>query len=339
MDGFDASANKFSVREALQKCSPKSFSKVQFTENTRKIKFHEHEDWNLFVQVLNRGVSVHRQCRKARNWVFLSTPKELWEEVERLADAVNQNYHEGLGGGKNAQQHAQGGANRSNKKVNDTEGVQQECGICLLLGCTNRAKSHSTENHRWSAHDHKIVGEKVSNPPQNSDRNARQVPGGKAGKGNPTPSGGTQNPDGPSGSQGTGNRTPSGSRGQPGGQKNPNGTPGAGNRNPGQTPRSGGNKENAQGSQGKTKGNPSGASSSGKGTEPGGGGGPSTGSRGRGRGNHRVDQVSGAGQVSDADRDYVENALNPADDPLHEEWTDESGCIHQVDAAAGGQNA
>ena len=40
------------------------------------------------------------------------------------------------------------------------------CGICLLLGSTNRAKSHSTERHRWSGHDHEIIGENVSNPPQ-----------------------------------------------------------------------------------------------------------------------------------------------------------------------------
>ena len=319
VDGFDASANKFSVREALQKCSPTSFCKVKFTENTSKIKYHEHEDRDLFVRVLNRGVSFHGQCLKARNWVFSYTPKQMWEEVEPLADAANQNYHEGLGGGKNSQQNAQGGANWSNKKGDDTKGVQQECGICLLLGSTHRAKSYSTENHRWSAQDHKIIGENVSNPPQNSDRNARQVHGGKAGKGNPTSSSGTKNPGGPGGSQGTGNRTPSGCGWQPGGQKNPNGTPGGGNRNQGQTPQSGGNKGNAQGSQGKGKGNPSGASSSDKGKGSGSGGGPSSGGRGRGRGNHRVDQVSGADQVSDADRDYVENALNPADDPLHEE--------------------
>ena len=61
--------------------------------------------------------------------------------------------------------------------------------------------------------------------------------------------------------------------------------------------------------------------------------------RGRGKGNHRADQVSGADQVSDADRDYVENALNPADDPLQDEWVDESGCVHNVNAATGGQNA
>ena len=54
---------------------------------------------------------------------------------------------------------------------------------------------------------------------------------------------------------------------------------------------------------------------------------------------HRVDQVSGTDQVSDADRDYVENALNPADDPFQDEWIDESGCVHNVNAAAGGQNA
>ena len=95
--GFDASANRFSVREALQKCSPTSFSKVKFTEETWKIKFNEHEDRDLFVHFLNRGVSFHGHRLKAKNWVFSFTPKELWEEVERLADAANQNFHEGLG--------------------------------------------------------------------------------------------------------------------------------------------------------------------------------------------------------------------------------------------------
>ena len=58
VDGFDASANKFSVREALKKCSPTSFSKQKFTEDTWKRNFHEHEDRDLFVQVLNRGVRL-----------------------------------------------------------------------------------------------------------------------------------------------------------------------------------------------------------------------------------------------------------------------------------------
>ena len=55
--------------------------------------------------------------------------------------------------------------------MNDTKGLQQDRGICLLLGSTNRAKSHSTENYRSSAQDHKSLGENVSNPFRNSDRN------------------------------------------------------------------------------------------------------------------------------------------------------------------------
>ena len=97
VDGFDASANKFRVQKTLQKCSPTSFSKVKFTANTSKIRIHEHEDRDLFVQLLNRGVSFHGQRLRTRNWVFSYTPKELWEGVERLTDAANQNYHEGLG--------------------------------------------------------------------------------------------------------------------------------------------------------------------------------------------------------------------------------------------------
>ena len=73
------------------------------------------------------------------NWVVSYSHKELWEEIWRLGDAANQNYHQGVGGGKNFQQNTQGAPNRSNKKVNDTKGVQRECGTCLLLGSTNRA--------------------------------------------------------------------------------------------------------------------------------------------------------------------------------------------------------
>ena len=136
VEGFDASANNFSVREALQKCSATSFSEVKLTEETWKINFHEHEDRDLLVQVLNRGVSFHGHRLRAKNWVFSYTPKELWDEVERLADAPNQNYHEGLGGNKNTQQNTQGGAKRGNKEVNDTRNVQQDCSIRLLLGST-----------------------------------------------------------------------------------------------------------------------------------------------------------------------------------------------------------
>ena len=90
----------------------------------------------------------------------------LWEGVKRLHDAANQNYHEGFGVGGNSKQNAQGGANRSNKKVNGTKRVEQGRGIRLFLGSTNRAKSHSTGNQRWSAQDHMIIGKNVSNPPQ-----------------------------------------------------------------------------------------------------------------------------------------------------------------------------
>ena len=67
--------------------------------------------------------------------------------------------------------------------MNDTKGVQQECGICLLLGSTNGGKSYSTENHRRSGHDKKIIGENVSNPSPNSHKNARRCTDGRMEKG------------------------------------------------------------------------------------------------------------------------------------------------------------
>ena len=89
---------------------------MKFTENTWKIKFNEHEDRDLFVQVLNRGVSFHGHRLKAKNWVFSFTLKELWEEVERLADAANQNVHEGLGGNKNTRKTPKMGPKRATKR-------------------------------------------------------------------------------------------------------------------------------------------------------------------------------------------------------------------------------
>ena len=71
--GFDASANMLLVREALQKCSPTSVLKMKFTEDQWKIKFHEHEDRDVFVQFLNRGVSFHGQRLRARNYGVFRT--------------------------------------------------------------------------------------------------------------------------------------------------------------------------------------------------------------------------------------------------------------------------
>ena len=127
--------------------------------------FHAHEDRDLFIQVLNRGVSFFWRRPRARSRVLSYTPKELWQGVERLDATATKNYPEGLGGGKNSQQNTQGGANKSNKKVKGTKRVKQECGICLSIGSRGRANSHCTVNHRWSAHDHKIIGENDSNPP------------------------------------------------------------------------------------------------------------------------------------------------------------------------------
>ena len=72
---------------------------MKFTENTGKIKFNEHEDRDLFVKVLNRGVSFHGHRLKAGTGCFRS-PAGNVGRVERLADAANQNFHEGLGGNK-----------------------------------------------------------------------------------------------------------------------------------------------------------------------------------------------------------------------------------------------
>ena len=77
VEGFDPTANKFTVGESLQKCSPCGRSKLKKTGETWKIKFHETEDRDLFVRVLNKGVSFPGRRLQARNWLFSYSPEEL----------------------------------------------------------------------------------------------------------------------------------------------------------------------------------------------------------------------------------------------------------------------
>ena len=93
----------------------------------------------------------------------------------------------------------------------------QDCAICLSLGHTNRAKSHSTENHRWNKTDAERVAQETSKDPPKApvkkvEENGQSVPSGK-GKG----SNGQQT------SGGKGNQCQSSHRHSPENLKNGNG--------------------------------------------------------------------------------------------------------------------
>ena len=92
----------------------------------------------------------------AKPWVFSFTPTELWEELEKLADANHQQFHEGL----SRNPPSKGG---NQKNVNSTQ--SEDCAICLSFGHTNRAKSHSTENHWWNKTDAERVAQEASKDP------------------------------------------------------------------------------------------------------------------------------------------------------------------------------
>ena len=64
VEGFDASADKFLFQEALQKCSPTSFLKVKFTEDTWKNRFHLHEDRTC----LSKAATVERAWMGSASW-------------------------------------------------------------------------------------------------------------------------------------------------------------------------------------------------------------------------------------------------------------------------------
>ena len=81
--------------------------------------------------------------------------------------------------------------------INNTQ--SKDCAICLSFGYTNRAKSHSTENHRWNKTDVERVAQEASKDPPKApvkevDENRQLTPSGngKGGKGQLT-SGGKRN--------------------------------------------------------------------------------------------------------------------------------------------------
>ena len=176
--GFPKGSGRFQVRDALKKCSPTNFSKYKEKDGAWRLKFAEKEDRDIFNEVVNRGVSFGGTWLLAKPWVFSFTPTELWEELEKLADANHQQFHEGL----SRNPPSKGG---NQKNVKNTQ--SKDCAICLSFGHTNRAKSHSTENHWWNKTDAERVAQEASKDPPKApvkkvDENRQSMPSGK-GKG------------------------------------------------------------------------------------------------------------------------------------------------------------
>ena len=95
-----------------------------------------------------------------------------------MADANHQQFHEGL----SRNPPSKGG---NQKNVNNTQ--SKDCAICLSFGHTNRAKSHSTENHWWNKTDAERVAQEASKDPPKApvkkvDENRQSTRSGK-GKG------------------------------------------------------------------------------------------------------------------------------------------------------------
>ena len=151
--GFAKGSGRFQVRDALKKCSPTNVSKCKEKDGPWRLKFAEKEDRHIFNEVVNRGVSFGGTRLVAKPWVFSFTPTELWEELEKVADANHQQFHEGLSRNPSSK-----GGNQQN--VNNTQ--SKDCAICLSFGHTNRAKSHSTENHWWNKTDAERVAQEAS---------------------------------------------------------------------------------------------------------------------------------------------------------------------------------
>ena len=257
----------------------------------------------------------------AKPWVFSFTPTELWEELEKLADANHQQFHEGL----SRNPPSKGG---NQKNVNNAQ--SKDCAICLSFGHTNRAKSHSTENHWWNKTDAERVAQEASKDPPKApvkkvDENRQSTPSGK-GKG----SKGQQT------SGGKGNQGQSSQGCSPENLKNGNGKSNSAKGNGGKGNFSKGKGQSSGQFSGHSKGMSAGK---GKGTSQG-----TKGGRGKGRSGQR-NSNSGRGasvhQVAGSDEDYCNNVTtedqdapdeegNLGEEGLGDQWEDEDGSWETV---------
>ena len=85
--GFPTSTGRFKVRDALKKCFPSNFSKCKEKDGVWRFEFAEKEDRDIFNEVVNRGVSFGTTRLLAKPWAFSFTTTDLWDELEKLADA------------------------------------------------------------------------------------------------------------------------------------------------------------------------------------------------------------------------------------------------------------
>ena len=139
-----------------KKCSPSNSAKCKEKDGVRRLKLAEKEDRDIFNEVVNLGVSFGATWLVAKPWVFSFTPSELWDELEKMADANRQQFCEGLSHNPPSK-----GGNANN--VNNTQ--SKDCTTCLSFGQTSRAKSHSTENHWWNKTNAEGVGQEARKDP------------------------------------------------------------------------------------------------------------------------------------------------------------------------------
>ena len=173
--GFPKGSGHFQVRYALKRCSLTNVSKCKEKDSACRFRFAEKQDRDIFNEVINGGVSFGRTRLVAKPWVFSFTPTELWEALEKLADANHQQFHEGL----SRNPPSKGG---NAKNVNYTQ--SKNCAICLSFGHTNRAHSHSTENHMWNNTDADSMAQEGSKDPPKApvkkvDENRQSTPSEK----------------------------------------------------------------------------------------------------------------------------------------------------------------
>ena len=119
--GFPKVSGRFEVRDATEKCSTTNFSKCKENDGVWRLKFAEKEDRHIFKEVANQGVSFGGTRIVSKLWVFSFTPTESREELKKLADANNQQFHEGL-----SRHPPSDGGNAKN--VSNTQ--SQDCAIC-----------------------------------------------------------------------------------------------------------------------------------------------------------------------------------------------------------------
>ena len=167
--GLPETIGKMAVRELLNSISAIGLKEITLREGRWRVELHDSEQSELFCNTVDEKVKYKGTVLKVRPRILSYGVEQIWDQLEKYAKFERQKSQDAQGLGC---------------KISAVG--EKRCAVCLSLGKSGRAATHSTTNHRWVPSDLRTIQSKMDgkgispkNPKQDGARDADQHGRGK----------------------------------------------------------------------------------------------------------------------------------------------------------------